>query len=89
MMPGIINTHIHVDSDVNYEFGKTKFVWIMKTNMLCSDCGNPQYENDVTSDVTVVRNVGTARMTDIEIARMQREGSVEGPMMIASGAAFS
>lgn len=90
MMPGIINTHIHVDSDVNYEFGKTKFgVDNENEHVRAVIVATHNMKTMLRHGVTVVRNVGTARMTDIEIARMQREGSVEGPMMIASGAAFS
>lgn len=90
LMPGLINAHIHVDSDVYNEFGKSNFgVNNEQEHVRAVMAAAHNMKNMLHHGVTVVRNVGTSWMTDIEMARLQREGSVEGPMMVASGAAFS
>ena len=90
IMPGLINAHIHIDSDVNHEFGKEKFgVDSDEEHVRAAIVAEHNMKKMLHHGVMVVRNVGTARMTDIEIARMQREGGIQGPMMVASGAAFS
>lgn len=90
LMPGLINAHIHVDSDVYNEFGKPNFgVNNEQEHVRAVMAAAHNMKNMLHHGVTVVRNVGTSWMTDIEMARLQREGSIEGPMMVASGAAFS
>lgn len=90
LMPGLINAHIHVDSDVYNEFGKSNFgVNNEQEHVRAVMAAAHNMKNMLHHGVTVVRNVGTSWMTDIEMARLQREGSIEGPMMVASGAAFS
>ena len=90
LMPGLINAHIHVDSDVYNEFGKPNFgVNDEQEHVRAVMAAAHNMKNMLHHGVTVVRNVGTSWMTDIEMARLQREGSIEGPMMVASGAAFS
>jgi len=90
LMPGLINAHIHVDSDVYNEFGKPNFgVNNEQEHVRAVMAAAHNMKNILHHGVTVVRNVGTSWMTDIEMARLQREGSIEGPMMVASGAAFS
>ncbi|MFT8543462.1 MAG: amidohydrolase family protein [Leuconostoc falkenbergense] len=90
LMPGLINAHIHVDSDVYNEFGKPNFgVNNEQEHVRAVMAAAHNMKNMLHHGVTVVRNVGTSWMTDIEMAHLQREGSIEGPMMVASGAAFS
>lgn len=90
LMPGLINAHIHVDSDVYNEFGKPNFgVNNEQEHVRAVMAAAHNMKNMLHHGVTVVRNVGTSWMTDIEMARLQREGSIEGPMMVVSGAAFS
>lgn len=90
LMPGLINAHIHVDSDVYNEFGKPNFgVNNEQEHVRAVMAAAHNMKNMLHHGVTVVRNVGTSWMTDIEMARLQREGSIEGPMMVASSAAFS
>lgn len=90
LMPGLINAHIHVDSDVYNEFGKPNFgVNNEQEHVRAVMAAAHNMKNMLHHGVTVVRIVGTSWMTDIEMARLQREGSIEGPMMVASGAAFS
>lgn len=90
MMPGMINAHVHIDSDVNNQFGKPEFgVHSEEEHVRGVITAVSNMQNMLKNGVTVVRNVGTSHMTDIEIARMQAAGQIQGPMMIASGRTFS
>lgn len=90
VMPGLINAHVHIDSDVTQAFGRQGFGVddeVMHARAVATALANMKWL--LKSGVTVVRNVGTANMTDIAVARMQAEGAIAGPYMIASGASFS
>ncbi len=89
VMPGLINAHVHIDSDVTQAFGRQGFGVddeVMHARAVATALANMKWL--LKSGVTVVRNVGTANMTDIAVARMQAEGAIAGPYMIASGASF-
>lgn len=90
VMPGLINAHVHIDSDVTQAFGRQGFGVddeVMHARAVATALANMKWL--LKSGVTVVRNVGTANMTDIAVSRMQAEGAISGPYMIASGASFS
>lgn len=81
MMPGIINTHVHIgmdpvkSSEERYKMNDVEKILYAYKNM-------DQY---LKSGVTMVRNQGTSDFVDLKLKRMIDRKEIVGPTIIASG----
>ena len=85
VLPGLIDLHTHLTGDPGTDF-RDEAVQGPEHEMMV---GAKNARATVEAGFTTVRNVGSGRLTGIELGRATAAGLIPGPRVIASGPAIS
>jgi imidazolonepropionase-like amidohydrolase len=88
LMPGLIDAHVHLDSERGDDYRQDQLDALQKpVAELALEAGT--YANrTLRAGFTTVRNLGSSHVIDIGVRNAARSGMLEGPRVIASGAAL-
>jgi len=82
LMPGIIDTHMHIMADASPNF---LVAWAHDSDALLALQAVPRLRRLLRSGVTTFADGGGPRHIDLAVRDALRAGDVEGPRMLASG----
>jgi imidazolonepropionase-like amidohydrolase len=84
LLPGLIDMHVHLDSDPLY----SGYTGLEYSDRFWSMLTVPHAARTLDAGFTTVRNVGSADFNDVGLSEATREGKVRGPRVIPAGPAL-
>lgn len=84
LLPGLIDMHVHLDSDPNYG----GYTGLQFGDRFWSMLSVPNAEKTLMAGFTTVRNVGADAWNDVGLRQAIDEGKIVGPRIVTAGYSF-
>lgn len=84
LLPGLIDMHVHLDSDPNYG----GYTGLQFSDRFWSVLAVPNAQKTLMAGFTTVRNVGADAWNDIGLRQAIDEGRLVGPRVVTAGMSF-
>jgi imidazolonepropionase-like amidohydrolase len=88
LLPGLIDAHVHLDSERSDDYRQDQLDSLQKPVAELALEAGEHARRTLRAGFTTVRNLGSAHVIDIGLRNAARSGMLEGPRVIASGAAL-